>query len=44
MADSEVEIWTWRVGGDVEKICENLVKKQMEQKGEYSEKKMSLGA
>ena len=24
-ANSGVEIWTWRVGSDVEKICENLV-------------------
>ena len=27
-ANSGVEIWTWRVGSDVEKICENLVIKQ----------------
>ena len=24
-ADSGVEVWTWRVGSDVEKICQNLV-------------------
>ena len=27
-ANSEVEVWTWRVGSDVEKICENLVIKE----------------
>jgi hypothetical protein len=30
MANSSVEIWTWRVGGDVDKICEELVMKGIE--------------
>jgi hypothetical protein len=28
LADSGVEIWTWRVGGDVQKMCEDLVQKR----------------
>ena len=28
--DTGVEIWTWRVGEDVEKICEALVSKELE--------------
>jgi hypothetical protein len=27
-----VEIWTWRVGGDVEHICGGLVEKEMERR------------
>ena len=28
MAESGVEIWTWKVGSDVEEICKNLVAKE----------------
>ena len=31
-ADTGVEIWTWRNGGDVESICESLVTKAMDEK------------
>jgi hypothetical protein len=32
LSEGQVEIWTWRVGGDVEHICESLVVKAMERK------------
>jgi Phosphatidate phosphatase APP1, catalytic domain len=32
-ANSGVEVWTWRVGSDVQKICENLVIKEYNNRG-----------
>jgi hypothetical protein len=37
LTDYEIEIWTWRVGSDVEAICKTLIEKYMERKGSGQE-------